>query len=56
MLERERERETWNESERLGEKKERRKKGVRENETYEQDSRKKKVNKNNYLQVEFLRQ
>jgi hypothetical protein len=38
-----RERETWNESERLGEKKERRKKGVRENETYERIQEKKKL-------------
>ena len=64
MLERERERETWDESERLGEKKEsvwreRGKKRERERETYERTQgmrKKKKVKKNNYLQVEFLRQ
>jgi TRAP-type mannitol/chloroaromatic compound transport system substrate-binding protein len=64
----ERAREMWNESERLGEKKERvwrerGKKGEREREIYEwiQGMREKKkswkeVKKNNYLEVEFLGQ
>jgi hypothetical protein len=64
MLMLERERETWNECERLGEKKERvwrerGKKGERKRETYERIQcmkKKKRVKKNNYLQVEFLGQ